>query len=457
MSSYLSTFRTTLENVSRATYHIQSVYKWFVSVFFYILYASLTLISDHGAIVAVVIFTAIIIIVAVVYIRYPFWSRQPVLHSYDMWRFLYREPFVIQLGLPLKTKYYDSRLFTKTAKYSEITDSDKDIVVRFLQGNYIDSELIMVDISREELDSEIMTGSYPSFITVYYGMTPSKMRGDIIGCISSKTIQLFFLKRNPNSEISSAIAYMFDHVCVHREHTKLDSNIGRVLFQTHEFKQRTFNNSVKISIFKKEVNLCEGIVPLVEFQTFTFHIPFSSKVLLDESSKFRMPKKFIIVRALIDNKNVISELLNTVSSLENGLLFCAAMDESNIIAMISAKTLFVFALKKKGKIFGVYCFRDMHTQYDEMEGSTVSLVASFCNTDSGELFFTGFVHALRELITFQRKFKVISIDGLGSNCIIVEHWARIRTPIFSTIAAYYLYNFVHPNSPLDNRRCFMLT
>jgi len=423
----------------------------------YLFYTSLALFLDHGVVVAIVFSAIMTLMVAVVYIRYPFWARQPVLHPYDVWRFLYRDPFVIQQGFPQKSKYYDTRLFTKTAKYSDMTDQDKDTVARLLQGNYIDSDLIMVDISREALDAEMSTVSSPEFVTVYYGKTLSGGRGDIIGCISSKTVELFFPKRSSPTDIVCATAYAIDHTCIHRDHKKSDPDIGRILFQTHEFRQRIFNHRIKISLFKKEIDLCEGIVPLVEFRTFTFHVPFSPKILSAEMSAYRMPPKFIIVRALIENKDVISELLQTASSLKNGLAFCACMDAGNIITMVTAKTLFVFALKKKGKVFGVYCFRDTHTQYDELEGSAISLVASFCNTDSGDLFFTGFVYALRELIMFQRKFKVVSIEGLGSNLIILEHWSRIRAPLFSTPAAYYLYNFVYPGSPLDNRRCFMLT
>jgi hypothetical protein len=437
--------------------YLSRLLRWIKSTLLFIFYTSLVLFSKYGLVIIILIVAILVVMIAVVYIKYPFWARQPVLHTYDFARrFLCSSPFIVLKERPMKTKYYDANNMTRTVAYNDMSDRDKEAVVALLQGHYVESDGIFVDITQEYLDSEMSSVSSPKFITMYYGNMFIVDTTPIVGCISSKAVELFFPGTYTN-EVISTPAYLLDNICIHSDNKKSNPDIGKIMLQTHEFRQFMLNdNNIKISLFKKEINLCNGVIPLVTYNTFTFHIPYSQKVLRMESSSFRLPKKAVVVRTLTDNKDVVMELVEAVTSLKNGLVFSASMDMGNLLSLIVSKNIFVFALKKKGKILGVYCFRDMHMQYEDFGGSSISLVASFCNTESGEVFFSGFIHALKELLTFNRKYKVVSIDSIGSNCVILSYWTRFRNYIFSTPAAYYLYNFIYPNSPVDNKKCFFL-
>ena len=54
-------------------------------------------------------------------IKYPFWSHQPIFHTYDLLRYWTHEPFIIQQNMPIKTKYLCKEVNTK-----EFLDLDED-------------------------------------------------------------------------------------------------------------------------------------------------------------------------------------------------------------------------------------------------------------------------------------------------------------------------------------------
>ena len=53
-----------------------------------------------------IILSLIIGIFAYIKLRYPFWNLQPVYHTYDFWRMIYREPFFIYKKA-ISTKFVD--------------------------------------------------------------------------------------------------------------------------------------------------------------------------------------------------------------------------------------------------------------------------------------------------------------------------------------------------------------
>ena len=90
-------------------------------------------------------------IYAYIKIKYPFWNNQPVLHSYDYWRFLYQIPFIIYKYRPIKTKFYKSNNI-KTIPYLEISEEQKKEVLYLLQSNYISNDRILLTIEDKDLD-----------------------------------------------------------------------------------------------------------------------------------------------------------------------------------------------------------------------------------------------------------------------------------------------------------------
>ena len=68
----------------------------------------------------------------IIKVKYPFWNIQPVIHSYDYWRCLYREPFTIYKYVPIKTKFCDfDQIFTFS--YYDFSDQQKKYLINLLQ------------------------------------------------------------------------------------------------------------------------------------------------------------------------------------------------------------------------------------------------------------------------------------------------------------------------------------
>ena len=149
-----------------------------------------------------------------VYIKliYPFWSCQPVFHSYDFWRYLYSKPFIIR-DIPMTTKFYDI-LNIRTMKYLEIDQDDLTKIIDFLRCKYIPSDRILYTLTATILNAYMKGNIEPSFFSIYspiYAVSNSPNTQPILGVISSRPIQLHFLE-NGHSKMTIP-AYYLDIIC----------------------------------------------------------------------------------------------------------------------------------------------------------------------------------------------------------------------------------------------------
>jgi GNAT superfamily N-acetyltransferase len=64
-------------------------------------------------------------------------------------------------------------------------------------------------------------------------------------------------------------AYYVDYLCVDKNYRK--KGIAPEIIQTHEYNQRHLNNSIQVSLFKREGQLT-GIVPLTVYNTYGFQV-----------------------------------------------------------------------------------------------------------------------------------------------------------------------------------------
>jgi len=431
---------------------------------------------------------------AYIKINYPFWNVQPVFHTYDFWRYYTQNPFLIQHGFPIKTKFCDINKI-RTFPYSELTLEQRDQFVDLLQCHYISSERIMMTATTDTIHPYMTGHNNSAYISFYNepqytvvdassgtiiqtpetmpGLSPELSRSPTpncyisiqpitkpIGCISSRPVRLFLYKKYvENTEAKYTMneipAYFFDHICVHRDHR--DKKYSRNLIQTHEYYQRIKNPEILVSLFKKEEDLCQGIVPLTEFKTYTFYL---RNVKIP-----RLPKHFVVVRIFKENLGILTDFLYEISHPPTSTpLFsaCAIPDIGSLTALINQNQLFVYALRRENIIFGIYFLKDTKIEYEDVEGGKLlECVASISNTESqgkaNGLFFAGFLHALRGIMDLkQTLYKMILFDDTGHNGRILEKWRWKYTPIFQNRAAYYIYNMVVPNMPLARDQCLFL-
>ena len=449
--------------------------------------------------VYIIIVFLIIFIFAYVKLRYPFWNVQPAFHVYDFWRYWTKVPFYIQNSILIKTKFYDGKC-VETIPYIDATDSKRQQIVDMIQCHYIDSDRVLTSIDVSGVNA-LMTGhSHPSYISIYndttYDILPDSSRNELfyltgrrgrairnmkdflepgfpatydilpdssasiipvkfpIACMLTYPVKFFIL--DSFSKMHERTVYYWDYICTHRDHR----DVSRKLIQTNEYNCRIKNPDILGSIFKKEESLCEGIVPLVNYKTYTFYL---RNVKIP-----RLPAHFTVERIHKGNMGTISDFMYGLTHPKSALgeemgdaMFQAFLfpEMGAISGLILSDQLYVFALKRDDHVYGIYFFRNAHTIYDDVEdGNLLECVATVSNTKADGLFFSGFLSALRKILDLtSRKYKMMVLNDLGHNEKILEKWRWKYTPVFENKAAYYVYNMVCPGMPLDADGCFILT
>jgi hypothetical protein len=420
--------------------------------------------------IGLAVFLICLIIFIYIKLRYPFWNLQPAFHSYDFWRYYTRLPFIIQPGYPLKTKYVDTKV--RTRPFLDISNDDTSKMADLLQCYYISSDKMLTLTDASNIYIELTGQSHPSFVSFYeedhYVLSPSIETGEItltnspdkIGCMSSRAIRLYIWDKW--GKIHDHYAYYWDHICVHRDFES--KHLARNIIQSHERYQRIHNPDIPISFFKKEINLCEGIVPLVKYKLYTFP--------LHRITPPPLPDKFHIARIVQENVDLLSDLLyrivhqETVSQAEFTRIsfgFCAFPEMSVLDSLIRSGALYVYVLRKHKHPYGYFFFKNTRTSLDTIDdGNVLDCIGCITNIqgnvqDAQATLFAAFLCALYDIQqNVSISFKVLVMHILGHNHILLERWRWKYAPLFINDAAYYLYNSVFPGMPIPSEQCVIL-
>ena len=391
-------------------------------------------------------------------IRYPFWSHQPVFHSYDILKYWTKIPYIIQKGNPLKTKYLNTNV--KTEDFLDLSDSDVSDAVQFIQDHYVESDKVLTMINNEDIIKEFIGHSNPSYISFYYDkqyeydtdlndtFPTFKEKNILVGTMTSRAIKIYLSEYNYEN-----FAYYWDHLCTHREFQ--NKFLGRNLIQSHEKYQRMNNKDVSISLFKREINLCEGVIPLCRYNIHTFPLETIKKPPL---------KDFVVERVIHQNVDIVFDFLyNITHNILYAPFTISIFPETTVLdSLIENGKIIVYSLKFKSKILGLYFFKDPKICYDtNIDRNVLECIGSVLlnndNQNSESLFFGGLLHSIYDIQqTAAVKFKLLAFSDIMHNEQIINRWRWKYNPICVTQSAYYLYNAVFPNMPYDAKKCFIL-
>lgn len=417
--------------------------------------------------ISLVVFFVFFISFIYIKLRYPFWNLQPAFHSYDFWRYYTRRPFVIHPGFPLKTKYVDAKV--RTRPFLDISTEDVSKMANLLQCYYISSDKMLTLTDASNIHTELIGQSHPSFASFYeddhYMLVPSKETAgemilsnvpDKIGCMSSHAIRLYVWDKW--GEFHFQYAYYWDHICIHRDFQ--EKHLARNIIQSHERYQRIHNPDIPISFFKKEIHLCEGIVPLVKYQLYTFPLHRVKPPPLSDH--------FHITRIVQENMDLLSDLLFGIVHREAGTApnlfgFCAFPEMSVLDNLIRNGSVYVYVLRKHKQPYAYFFFKNTRTSYDTIDdGNVLDCIGSISNIqgnvqDSNAILFAAFLGALYDIQQHVTTgFKILVLHILGHNHLLLERWKWKYTPLFVNDAAYYLYNAVFPGMPIAPEKCVIL-
>ena len=433
-----------------------------------------------------------ILVTLFVYIRlqWPFWSIQPVFHVYDMWRYWSRRPFQIQYGTALKTKFTDFD-HVVTVPFADLTDERLGHMVDLLQCHYIPTDRILTLIDTSIIRTLLTGHSQPSYVSFYcephyeivydgsggtlteldpLSSAGAKVKPTIqeIGCMSARPIRLFLW--DYGQQFAKHSVYFWDHICIHRNH--VSKPWTKHLIQTHEYMQRLKNPNIPISLFRKEQALCEGIVPLVQFNIYTFSLRTIRPPPL--------PPHVTVTRLSSGDIGILSDFLynctSTPQSMRKGVYHCTSTDArrplftlcafpelGSIDGLLKHPIWYVYAIRRKYQIYGMYFLKNAATNFEDVDqGNLLECMAtiSMVPGQDDNLFFAGFLHTLYNIMSLRGKddpvYRMISFTDLSHTGRLLETWRWKYSPVFENPAAYYIYNMVVPKMPLSKETCMIL-
>lgn len=390
--------------------------------------------------------------------QYPFWNQMPALHVYDLHRrFLYSEkPYIIHLQ-PKKNKYYEPRLI-KTSRFSAIQNNVREEMVALLQNHYLPSDRVFCSVKLPDLAAQCANSLISTYEQLSDDLSVDASSGEFVHTTSRLKIEGFVSSRPANVSVSIGSgdaryvafepAHYVDYLCFERTATP---HKIRKLFNTHEHNQRLLLPDRNVTLFKKEVELCDALVPLVKYDAFTFY-------LRHQIQPSHLPTNWQIIRVQKEHQSYLYDYIERVASLKADIGFRASItaEIGDILTLLQTNQMFAYVLRGPDKevggrldaVYAMYFFRNAHMKYEDLAGAdTVHCVSAFCNTNHFDLYFLGFLWAIVSVIKdFPDRPKMLMIDDAGHLRSIVRKWLETHDDVLKTPCAYYLCNYVVPRS-----------
>jgi hypothetical protein len=397
-----------------------------------------------------VIFVAYMISLICAKLYSPFWFHQPVYHIYELYPKLSfsKQPYWKKTRPPTNGIFCD----TKHIVSSPITDMKNEVwekVLHLIQGHYMDSEFVLNHMSMSTMKKKIYG---ESFLSCFYEdkiMSPSFIETidteNLFGLLISRPLIVHFLKYPEKN----TVLHEFVFVCVHENYKK--KNISRNLIQTHIYNHYHYHHhETKGYVFQKHIDLCKAIVPLVQYQTYTF-------VLRDTYIR-KLPRNYSI-RCLntthIDLwRGIYAQIL---LQFEIALLpeFHFTLDWLKNERYTIYVT--VYRVENVEHVHGVYVLENTHLSWESEsleKPHMVRLAASVNFSRKRErndimLFFHGFLNCLNSFLLDNRKeIGILEIPCISDNDLLLSKWQEKYEMRNVTESAYYMYNLIYPNSPV---------
>lgn len=374
--------------------------------------------------------------IAFIYIRlkYRFWALQPVAHFYDIY-YWFVDYGIIRIELPKKNKFYQP--LVKTISYEDVEEHNLTKFINFIHLNYI--------FNKEYKENKFSPKSKniapyfeghnaTCFWSLYY---ETKLLQDIktndviednkiISTITSRPLHVEILKNDNPSTLFDV--YYVDYLCVDKANRK--QGIAQQMIQTHEYNQRHYNESINVSLFKREDDLT-GIIPLCIYDTYGFDIYKWTK-----PQDFPATHKFL----LCDKQNMYY-LIDFIKTNKKIFEIHILPEISNIISLIESENIFIYMLLEDTTILSVYFFRKTCT-YVKSGEEVLSCFASINATAPSKVFIHGFKIAFWKIKEKYESYKYLVVEKISHNHKIINNLIIKTHPIISK-TAYFFYNFAY--------------
>ena len=407
---------------------------------------------NYLCLIIVLLFLFIIIFKCYVKIRFKFWSYQPVFHYHNLFYWIYPKG-IIDTALPEPNKYCNFiNISTHEAAAHDAEALGK--IVEFIKTNYYTQKSATYAPSIAYFTAYFSGTNNGSHISIYHKADTILQDATFI---SEKQIVAIMTTRSVNITIKNLETFPAQYVdclCVHAHHRKQD--IATEIIQTHIYNvyHKNQRKKVSVSLFKREGRLT-GIVPLTAYITYQFDIssiPKISAALLHAS-----------MQVIEINKQNI-RLLTSFIETQNAKFDCFVLpDFSNLLSLISNKVYIIYGIIENHELIAAYFFKDSQMCYseegdDDLENrekdksiKSIDYFGSIDNSDGNSnsknkkdntIFLIGFNIALHKAIKKQKQIKLITIENISDNYIIINNLFLLNViPKFTSPTAYFYYNY----------------
>ena len=418
-----------------------------------------------------ILFTVYVCFLFYIRTQSPFWFHQPVYHTSMIYPKIFgywSKPYILKPIQQIKPNLFSDFVHIQTCSYSDLQKERKTNLVKLIQSHYLDTEEFIYDITAPILDVLFTGQKYQSFVSCYYETTLQETRdkqGIVkfqpkyddrpIACMTTNQQYIWFPQWQQSSSSKQSLhfpLYVWDYICTHHEHR--EKQLSRNMIQTHLYNQYK-QSPVQACLFKKEVSLCIGVVPLVQYHTYTFFI--------QKTPISRLPIGYKIKRIESRTMNAWVELYTELPQKQEMFDVCVMPPLNNTMQSIQKETHYVIlllcTLGGQETVKGLYVFKDMNTVWDQPElqqKRTIQCVSSVCYDMSETLyFFRGFLHSIKELYYQKKEYGVLTIEHNSHNGLLLQRWNEKYPMHMNTQTAYYLYNMIYPKSPVSSERFFV--
>jgi hypothetical protein len=385
-------------------------------------------------------FTIIVILIlsikVIIAMKWPFWSKQPVFHYWNVMQWLTPNRIINPAPANKNSRYYDRNI-----AFEEIGDSNPETIAEFcelVRTHFMRSKEVDFSPSPANILAHFKYNDRPSHIAYVKQPITNKM----IGAITGRPLTCYFSETCSNSKVTSAripLNYV-DYLCVDGKHRK--KNMAPKLIYTYYANQQPSN---QVCLFKREGET-HFIVPLCAYMTHGFSLEKLFYNLRIRRKTFALPPQTTILH-INDTKSlsIITQYEHTLKSVFKCVILPAM---TNIAHLVEAKVLQIYAIiAADGSLLSLYVFKDVETTFDGEK--SLDCIASFNNTDE-TTFINGFLNVLASKLTT----KVLVIENIAHNSGLIEAISVICPPSFHSKTSYYLYNYT--THPLHARETFIL-
>tara|TARA_Y100000816_G_scaffold292131_1_gene285983 strand:- start:3675 stop:4823 length:1149 start_codon:yes stop_codon:yes gene_type:complete len=347
-------------------------------------------------------------------IRYPFWSRQPVFHYYNLYYWL-TSPGYLNYEFNIN-KYYDGNI--EFNDYLKLNKDKKNELYTLVKNNYSPASHEYYEPTMDAIIDYFKGHNKKVYISMKYSIDTNKNK-KCIGTMSSIPYEMVIYKNKMD-------IYYIDFLCVHKDYRKKGN--APLIIYSHAVNLYNMYKHL-VYIFKRE-GVLSSYVPLTVYNTYIFDTKHWVKNASFKNNQYQ----------LIDSKGSnISTLQEIFEDMETNDMFeCIYKPNlNNINILIQNGHLIVFILMIDNNPYACYVYKNNHVSYGD--NKCVDLIASYSNT-SDEIFIMGYLNSLT-ILSKRITYNYLLIENISHNYILLKAVLERYSYKYKCDTGYYFYNY----------------